>query len=149
MPVLAESINRPIVCFLAALCHPYFSIWTLLLSILTGMGGYNIRQVDIGIHYIWLYDLVYLHPTLPPPSVPLQGPLHNQLLRQEITLLLNLGAIEPVTLQHKRNEFYSSFFLIPKKNGDWKPILDLRQLNKNVRPSEILDGFSSSYNSLL
>ena len=51
-------------------------------------------------------------------------------LDQELSTLLAKGAIEPVDpLLHPRG-FYSRYFLIKKKDGRFRPILDLRGLNR-------------------
>ncbi|XP_059932108.1 uncharacterized protein LOC132475134 [Gadus macrocephalus] len=54
-------------------------------------------------------------------------------LDQELSTLLAKGAIEPVdALLHPRG-FYSRFFLIKKKDGSFRPILDLRGLNRFLK----------------
>ncbi len=54
-------------------------------------------------------------------------------LRQEITLFLEKGAIEPVKRSERFGGFYSIYFIIPKKDGGVRPILDLRSLNKFLK----------------
>ncbi len=51
-------------------------------------------------------------------------------LREEIAVLLAKDAIEPVPPAEMRQEFYSPYFIIPKKGGGLRPILDLRVLNR-------------------
>ncbi len=46
-------------------------------------------------------------------------------LREEIAVLLAKDAIEPVPPVERRQGFYSPYFIVPKKCGDLRPILDL------------------------
>ncbi|KAL0198781.1 hypothetical protein M9458_007321, partial [Cirrhinus mrigala] len=50
-------------------------------------------------------------------------------LHAEITTLLAKDAIEPVPPAGMRTGFYSPYFIVPKKGGGLRPILDLRVLN--------------------
>ncbi len=50
-------------------------------------------------------------------------------LRDEIAVLLAKDAIEPVPPAEMRQGFYSPYFIVPKKGGGRRPILDLRVLN--------------------
>ena len=52
------------------------------------------------------------------------------LLRTEIANLLRKGAVEAVPSAGSESGFYSRYFLVPKKDGGLRPILDLRHLNK-------------------
>ncbi len=47
----------------------------------------------------------------------------------EITVLLAKEAIEPVPSADMRSGFYSPYFIVPKKSGGLRPILDLQVLN--------------------
>jgi hypothetical protein len=51
-------------------------------------------------------------------------------LRKEIDALLAKDAIEPVPPAEMRSGFYSPYFIVPKKSGGLRPILDLRVLNR-------------------
>ncbi len=51
-------------------------------------------------------------------------------LRKEIAVLLAKDAIEPVPPAEMRQGFYSPCFIVPKKGGGLRPILDLRVLNR-------------------
>ncbi len=51
-------------------------------------------------------------------------------LREEIAVLLAKDAIEPVPPAEMRQGFYSTYFIVPKKRGGLRPILDLRVLNR-------------------
>ncbi len=52
------------------------------------------------------------------------------ILRAEIAVLLAKDAIEPVPPADMRSGFYSRYFIVPKKSGGLRPILDLRVLNR-------------------
>ncbi len=51
-------------------------------------------------------------------------------LREEIAVLLAKDAIESVPPAKMRQGFYSPYFIVPKKGGGLRPILDLRLLNR-------------------
>ncbi len=48
----------------------------------------------------------------------------------EIAVLLAKDALEPVPPADMRSGFYSPYFIVPKKSGGLRPILDLRVLNR-------------------
>ncbi len=51
-------------------------------------------------------------------------------LREEIAVLLAKDANEPVPPAERRQGFYSPYFIVPRKRGGLRPILDLRVLNR-------------------
>ncbi|KAL0182109.1 hypothetical protein M9458_021484, partial [Cirrhinus mrigala] len=53
-------------------------------------------------------------------------------LRAEIAVLLAKDAIEPVPPAEMKSGFYSPYFIVPKKSGGLRPILDLRVLNRSL-----------------
>lgn len=53
-----------------------------------------------------------------------------QLLRDEISSLLMKGAVRDVPMEEVEAGFYSRYFVVPKRGGGSRPILDLRALNK-------------------
>ena len=61
-----------------------------------------------------------------------QDPLKQELLGEEISALLKKGALEEVK-DHCSPGFYSRMFLVTKKTGDWRPIIDLSVLNTYLR----------------
>ena len=55
------------------------------------------------------------------------------ILEAEVEDLLRKDAIEMVPLQEINCGFYSTFFLVPKKNVKMRPVINLRPLNKYLR----------------
>lgn len=53
-------------------------------------------------------------------------------MEQEVLALLVKGAIERVLPLDRESGFYSRYFIVPKKDGGLRPILDLRNLNRAV-----------------
>lgn len=53
----------------------------------------------------------------------------QQFISEEVQSLLEKNAIEPVPSDQIGQGFYSTFFLVPKKDGGFRPILNLRVLN--------------------
>ncbi len=50
-------------------------------------------------------------------------------LQQELSSLLQKGAIEEIPQSDIERGFFSRYFLVPKRDGGLRPILDLRRLN--------------------
>ncbi|KAL0186275.1 hypothetical protein M9458_017945, partial [Cirrhinus mrigala] len=82
-----------------------------------------------------------------PPSTPLNASYPSQLpgrlshvLRSEVLILLEKGAIAVIHPAQSESGFYSRYFLVPKKDGGLRPILDLRHLNRALmkRPFKML-----------
>ncbi len=53
-------------------------------------------------------------------------------LQQELSSLLQKGAIEEVPQSEVERGFFSRYFLVPKRDGGLRPILDLRRLNLSL-----------------
>ncbi|KAI2646369.1 Transposon Ty3-G Gag-Pol polyprotein [Labeo rohita] len=73
----------------------------------------------------------------PPPfngvSPTLVGPEQGLVMEQEVATLLRKEAIEVVPPHERESGFYSRYFIVPKKDGGLRPILDLRLLNLSVK----------------
>ncbi len=61
------------------------------------------------------------------------SPEQALVLEQEISSLLRKEAIKVVPPLDRESGFYSRYFVVPKKDGGLRPILDLRLLNHSVR----------------
>ena len=55
------------------------------------------------------------------------------ILNQEVEKLLEKEVIEPVPLAELNQGFYSTFFLVPKKTGDLRSVINLKPLNQYLR----------------
>jgi hypothetical protein len=53
----------------------------------------------------------------------------TQILLQEVNILLEKDAIEPVLNHEKPTGFYSTLFMVPKKNDKMRPVINLKPLN--------------------
>ncbi|XP_067233771.1 uncharacterized protein [Chanodichthys erythropterus] len=60
-------------------------------------------------------------------------PQQSLVMEQEVVTLLQKGAIERVPPASIQSGFYSRYFIVPKKDGGLRPILDLRMLNHSVQ----------------
>ena len=56
-----------------------------------------------------------------------------EILRAEIVSLVQKRAVREVPLEQRHIGFYSRYFLVKKKGGGLRPILDLRALNKYLK----------------
>ena len=73
----------------------------------------------------------------PPFSRVIQSVMQREqshFLREEIISLLRKKAISRVPLKERNAGFYSRYFLVPKRDGNYRPILDLLVLNKALMP---------------
>ena len=67
-------------------------------------------------------------------DTPLRGgPEKVQVLLEEVRTLLSKGAVELVSPQDSHSGWYGNYFLVPKKTGGWRPILNLQPLNQFLR----------------
>lgn len=73
-----------------------------------------------------------------PPERFLRSPLSVSQKKRLVVLkaaqhLLDIEAVEPVPQGQQGRGVYSIFFTVPKKNGHWRSILDLKFVNKFLR----------------
>ena len=71
------------------------------------------------------------HPTT------VKDPVQANILAEEVATLLQKGAITRVSTSVQQAGFYSIYFLVPKKDGGLRPILDLRRLNAHLKNPDI------------
>ena len=65
---------------------------------------------------------------------PTKVPKSNQgLIQKEIVSLLQKNVIENVPQSQMYEGFYSTLFLVPKKNGEMRPVVNLKPLNRYLR----------------
>ena len=57
-------------------------------------------------------------------------------LREELAILVSKGAIIPLEPTTPVAGFYSTVFLVPKKEGRWRPVINLKALNSWVQPQQ-------------
>ena len=57
------------------------------------------------------------------------SPLKKHLLGDQVVQLLGKNAIEKIR-NNRSQGFYSNVFLVPKKNGTWRPVINLSALNQ-------------------
>ncbi|KAI2647501.1 ORF V: Enzymatic polyprotein [Labeo rohita] len=69
---------------------------------------------------------------------------HAAVLRAEVAVLLAKDAIEPVPPAEMKSGFYSPYFIVPKKSGGLRPILDLRALNRHRPEGRVLSRLDST-----
>ncbi len=60
-------------------------------------------------------------------------------MEQEVKALLEKGAIEFIPHSNRETGFYSRYFIVPKKDGGLRPILDLRVQNVNFEMNRATD----------
>lgn len=61
------------------------------------------------------------------------SPENVDILKNEVDTLLQKDAIEKVSPKNSHSGFYSTFFVVPKKSGKMRPILNLRPLNQYLQ----------------
>ncbi|MCI4395880.1 hypothetical protein PGIGA_G00197280 [Pangasianodon gigas] len=102
----------------------YLAAWKLLLNV----SQWVLHTVERG------YRIQF---GSPPPRFcgilpTLVGPEQALVMEQEVNTLLRKEAIEVVPPHDRESGFYSRYFIVPKKGGGLRPILDLRHLNRSV-----------------
>ena len=83
------------------------------------------------------YRLELLSPpplaTVPIPMNLFRDTEHSRFLHREITTLLDKRAIEELDPQSLSPGFYCRIFLVPKTDGSYRPVFDLKSLNQFVQ----------------
>ena len=82
------------------------------------------------------HEIVFKDGCIPPRTGMINtspgGSREAQILDAELKALLTKGAVEVVPLRMREEGFYSQYFLVPKKDGGFRPILNLKPFNKFV-----------------
>ena len=79
----------------------------------------------------WGFQIQFhTRPRLSPVPIIDSGntPYHKHIIQAEIASMLEKQAIEEVFPPYGPG-FYSRLFVVPKPNGKWRPIIDLKALN--------------------
>lgn len=58
---------------------------------------------------------------------------NQAILNSEVESLLQKAAIEPVPFAQRHQGFYSTFFLVSKKSGELRAVINLRPLNQYLK----------------
>jgi len=75
-----------------------------------------------------------------PPRLPNLSKEQEEVLDREIHALMDKGAIEPA---QDRRGFFSPMFAVPKKDGGWRPIINLKHLNAYLHVSHFkMEGYT-------
>ncbi|VDI78266.1 Hypothetical predicted protein [Mytilus galloprovincialis] len=70
-----------------------------------------------------------------------------EILHLEVKELMEKSAVEYVPQADILNGFYSTFFLVPKKTGDMRPVINLKPLNRYLRKQHFkMDSLSTVLN---
>ena len=68
------------------------------------------------------------------PNPPISSAEQSSLILAEVNMLLEKGAITSVRSPSDLKSFYSTLFLVPKKGGHMRPVINLKKLNEWVKP---------------
>ncbi|MES9884339.1 MAG: reverse transcriptase domain-containing protein [Sedimenticola sp.] len=81
------------------------------------------------------YSIPFITPpclTPRPVKFPIKDVNHVPILLQVVEELLEKRAVEEVR-DHSSPGYYSRLFLVPKKNGKYRPVIDLSPLNRGIQ----------------
>ena len=68
------------------------------------------------------------------PNPPMYSKEQSLLLQEEVGALLEKGAVVKVLNPQHQERFYSTLFLVPRKGGQMRPVINLKRLNEWVEP---------------
>jgi len=71
------------------------------------------------------------HPTLTRSRIGFSTRNSSSELQSAVDALMEKGAVERVDIEHSLG-FYSRLFLVPKKTGELRPVIDLSSLNRHM-----------------
>ncbi len=114
----------------------YLAVWELLPNV----SRWVLHTVERG------YRIQFVSP---PPrfngvNPTLVGPEQALVMEREVDTLLRKGAIKVVPPHERESRFYSRYFIVPKKDGGLRPILDLHQFEPLSQQTEVQDAHSQT-----
>jgi len=120
---LSEKLHAPLpVGWLAGRTANHFRNWEAITSdkwVLQTVRGYQLEFVNM--------------PTQKQAPMTCASKKLSELISQEIEAMIQKGAVEEVDPRSSVEGFYSRLFLVPKKDGKHRPVINLRPLNAFLR----------------
>ena len=96
------------------------------------MGKNNFWQVDIKYNFSRVWYWIFQEPVTKHSSKTIEfSPEETDLIDNEVLALLDKGAI--VESKNVPDQFISNLFLVKKKNGKFRPVINLKGLNKFIK----------------